>query len=179
MFYTREIKKEEINYLVDIARLQQEVCFTEINTFYTDEELLKSYYIEEVLKGNDLGLDIQSWLDEMSLGTYDIIPVFNIEKLDDISYWVNVVYGEIEPPALSNEEKKFINSIIDCLPVDFNQNVMKIWAEAIFNATGKKGRDLYHPIRLAITGIEFGPELSQLLPLMKRDKVIERLKNIK
>ncbi len=103
----------------------------------------------------------------------------NIEKLDDISYWVNVVYGEIEPPALSNEEKKFINTIIDCLPVDFNQNVMKIWAEAIFNATGKKGRDLYHPIRLAITGIEFGPELSQLLPLMKRDKVIERLKNIK
>ena len=54
MFYTREIKKEEINYLVDIARLQQEVCFTDINTFYTDEELLKSYYIEEVLKGNDL-----------------------------------------------------------------------------------------------------------------------------
>lgn len=54
MFYTREIKKEEINYLVDIARLQQEVCFIDINTFYTDEELLKSYYIEEVLKGNDL-----------------------------------------------------------------------------------------------------------------------------
>lgn len=103
----------------------------------------------------------------------------NIQKLDDIAYWVNVVYGEINPPALSSEEKAFLNKAIDCLPLDFNQNTMKIWAEAIFEATGKKGRDLYHPIRLALTGIEFGPELSLLVPLMKRDKVLERLKNCK
>ena len=36
-----------------------------------------------MLKGNDLGEDIQTWLDEMSLGTYEVVPVFNIEKIED------------------------------------------------------------------------------------------------
>lgn len=46
---------------------------------------------KRILKGNDLGLDIQSWLDEMSLGTYDIIPVFNIEKIDDEKFLMRIL----------------------------------------------------------------------------------------
>ncbi len=44
---------------------------------------VKSAVHKRMLKGNDLGEDIQTWLDEMSLGTYDVVPVFNIEKIDD------------------------------------------------------------------------------------------------
>ncbi|MBD5405516.1 glutamate--tRNA ligase [bacterium] len=101
----------------------------------------------------------------------------NIDKLSDISYWVNVVYGDIEAPALSSDERSFLNTALSSLPVgDFDENTMKIWANAIMDATGKKGRDLYHPIRLCLTGIEYGPEMTALLPLMGRDKVIERIK---
>lgn len=45
---------------------------------------VKSAVHKRMLKGNDLGVDIQTWLDEMSLGTYEIVPVFNIEKIEDI-----------------------------------------------------------------------------------------------
>ncbi len=44
---------------------------------------VKSSIHKRMLKGNDLGEDIQTWLDEMSLGTYDVVPVFNIEKIED------------------------------------------------------------------------------------------------
>ncbi len=44
---------------------------------------VKSSIHKRMFKGNDLGADIQTWLDEMSLGSYDVVPVFNIEKLED------------------------------------------------------------------------------------------------
>ena len=45
--------------------------------------VVKSSSHKRMFKGNDLGADIQTWLDEMSLGSYDVVPVFNIEKLED------------------------------------------------------------------------------------------------
>ena len=41
--------------------------------------------------------------------------------------------------------------------------------------TGRKGRDLFHPLRLALTGRESGPELAALLPLIGRARASARL----
>ena len=38
-------------------------------------------------------------------------------------------------------------------------------AKAVQKETGKKGKDLYHPIRMAVTGIASGPELEKLIPI--------------
>ena len=48
-----------------------------------------------------------------------------------------------------------------------------------FPATGKKGKELFHPIRLALTGQENGPELKVLLPLIGYEKAFKRLNAIK
>ena len=48
--------------------------------------------------------------------------------------------------------------------------------EAVKAATGRKGRELFHPLRLALTGRENGPELKNLLPLMGYDKAAKRLR---
>jgi len=42
--------------------------------------------------------------------------------------------------------------------------------------TGRKGKDLFMPLRLALTGLEHGPELKALLPLIGRARAVERLK---
>ena len=42
-------------------------------------------------------------------------------------------------------------------------------------ATGRKGKDLFMPLRRALTGLDHGPELAQLLPLIGREHVLERL----
>ena len=51
----------------------------------------------------------------------------------------------------------------------------KSWTEAVKVATGRKGKALFMPLRLALTGLDHGPELAQLLPLIGRDRALERL----
>jgi nondiscriminating glutamyl-tRNA synthetase len=41
--------------------------------------------------------------------------------------------------------------------------------------SGMKGKALYHPLRLALTGREDGPELVKIAPLLGKEKVVERL----
>lgn len=74
---------------------------------------------KRILKGHDLASDIQTWFDEMSLGTYDIVPVFNIEKLDGEKFLLrikakNKLTGEvIEPDELSDNDKTIIEKQIN------------------------------------------------------------------
>ena len=49
------------------------------------------------------------------------------------------------------------------------------WTKAIAAETGRKGKGLFMPLRLALTGQRSGPELADLLPLMGRQRIIARL----
>jgi glutamyl-tRNA synthetase len=51
----------------------------------------------------------------------------------------------------------------------------KAWTDAVKSATGRKGKALFMPLRLALTGLDHGPELAQLLPLIGRERALERL----
>ncbi|MBB4200653.1 glutamate--tRNA ligase [Rhodoblastus sphagnicola] len=97
----------------------------------------------------------------------------NLEKFADISDWWTVVAGEIAPHAL---EADFVAAATQSLPPEpWDETTWGIWTGALKQATGKKGRDLFHPLRLALTGRESGPELAKLLPLIGRSKVLARL----
>jgi glutamyl-tRNA synthetase len=52
---------------------------------------------------------------------------------------------------------------------------LEVWTDAIRAETGLKGRALFLPLRLALTGLEHGPELALLLPLIGPERVRERL----
>ena len=76
-----------------------------------------------------------------------------------------------QKPVLEAFEKAFHD-----FAGDFNgENFMKIVKE-VGKATGAKGKGLYHPLRLAMTGREDGPELVKVGPLLGKEKVIERLR---
>ncbi|WP_308388414.1 glutamate--tRNA ligase [Acidithiobacillus sp. AMEEHan] len=51
----------------------------------------------------------------------------------------------------------------------------RAWTRQLAQRSGRKGRSLYHPLRLALTGREQGPELAQLLPLLSHEEVLRRL----
>jgi glutamyl-tRNA synthetase len=58
---------------------------------------------------------------------------------------------------------------------DFNgENFLKIVKE-VGKLSNVKGKALYHPLRLALTGREDGPELVKIGPLLEKTKVVERL----
>jgi glutamyl-tRNA synthetase len=62
------------------------------------------------------------------------------------------------------------------LPVEpWDENTWGGWTKALAAETGAKGRALFHPLRLALTGQASGPELKKLLPLIGRAKALARL----
>jgi glutamyl-tRNA synthetase len=97
----------------------------------------------------------------------------NLSRFDDVLVWHRVVEGEIEPVR---EDPELLKKALELLPPEpWDQTTWKRWTEAVKAATGRKGRALYHPLRLALTGVETGPELSALLPLIGHAKAAARL----
>jgi glutamyl-tRNA synthetase len=97
----------------------------------------------------------------------------NLRRFDDVLAWERVVEGEIKSVR---EDPDFLASAMALLPPEpWDGGTWKQWTDAVKNATGRKGRALYHPLRLALTGAETGPELSLLLPLIGRARAAARL----
>ena len=99
----------------------------------------------------------------------------NIGKLADTAGWEMVVSGPINA-VVAPEDRDFIRDACGLLPASpWDGTTWKSWTEAVKSATGRKGKPLFMPLRLALTGLDHGPELAQLLPLIGRDRALERL----
>ncbi|MBX9926594.1 MAG: glutamate--tRNA ligase, partial [Hyphomicrobiaceae bacterium] len=97
----------------------------------------------------------------------------NLEVLADAQDWWSVVSGDI---ATAIEDAAFAAKAAAVLPPEpWTADTWGAWVDAVKRETGTKGRALFHPIRLALTGRETGPELKPLLPLIGRDRVLRRL----
>jgi len=114
-----------------------------------------------------------------SIGLSDIDEEFwlavrpNIEKLSDLQEWWQVAKGPVTPKI---DDVEFISQALKLLPsAPWNENTWKEWTKAVKEKTGRKGRDLFMPLRQALTGMDHGPELGLLLLLIGEDKVKERL----
>ncbi len=57
----------------------------------------------------------------------------------------------------------------------WDEKTWSAWTATLKGLAGRKGRELYHPLRLALTGRESGPELAALLPLIGRVRASDRL----
>ena len=97
----------------------------------------------------------------------------NLEKFLDVCDWWRVVDGEIAPVI---EDADFCRAAAALLPEEpWDEKTWGVWTSAVKSATARKGRDLFHPLRLALTARENGPELAKLLPLIGRTKAHGRL----
>jgi glutamyl-tRNA synthetase len=99
----------------------------------------------------------------------------NLETLGDAYKWWQVVTVS---GALFGEagDKAFLEQAAALLPDEpWDAATWKAWTDAVKAQTGAKGRALFHPLRVALTGEEKGPELAVLLPLIGRAKVLARL----
>jgi glutamyl-tRNA synthetase len=100
----------------------------------------------------------------------------NISKLSEATDWHDVVYGQISP-VISDEDREFAEAAAGTLPDgDLDETTWKTWTGGLKETTGRKGKGLFMPLRLALTGLDHGPELANLLPLIGRDKAAARLR---
>lgn len=99
----------------------------------------------------------------------------NLAKFDDIVSWAALVDGPIEP-IIEAEDRDFIAQAAALLPDEpWDESTWGAWTKAVKEATGRKGRSLFHPLRTALTGRDDGPELKTLLPLLGRKACLDRL----
>ena len=99
----------------------------------------------------------------------------NLDMLTETRRWWAVVQGDIVTPALPPEALPVVLAAQAAIPAEMTPESWKAWAAAISAATGAKGKALYQPLRLALTGEEHGPEMAPLLALMGRERAAQRL----
>jgi glutamyl-tRNA synthetase len=97
----------------------------------------------------------------------------NLTKLNEVDVWWNICKESLKPQITDLD---FTREVCALLPEgSWDNNTWNTWVEAIKAKTGRKGKDLFMPIRLALTGMDNGPELKNLLPILGRDKTVARL----
>lgn len=101
----------------------------------------------------------------------------NLDIVDDIHIWDNICNHEIEPII---EDNALTDAAAQLLPEEpWDANTYSVLIDGLKKTTGKKGKELFHPLRKALTAREDGPELKILLPLIGRTRALKRLKGQK
>ncbi len=97
----------------------------------------------------------------------------NLVKVQDAAEWARVVRGPVTPVI---DDRAFIAAAAEVLPEGpWDTTTWKAWTEAVKAKTGQKGKALFMPLRQALTGLDHGPELAALLPLIGPERARLRL----
>ncbi|QYF87720.1 glutamate--tRNA ligase [Brevundimonas sp. PAMC22021] len=96
----------------------------------------------------------------------------NLTKFDDVAEMARIVRGPIAPVI---EDADFIAAALRLLPETVDQDVWSTWTAAIKAETGAKGKALFMPLRLALTGQAHGPDMAAMAPLIGRETMARRL----
>ncbi len=99
----------------------------------------------------------------------------NLTRFSDIAEWSKLVTGPVEP-VVAPEDHDFIALAKALLPPEpWDEGTWSQWTEALKTSTGRKGKALFLPLRMALTGRHDGPELKSLLVLLGRTACLDRL----
>jgi len=100
----------------------------------------------------------------------------NLTRLGDFANWFAVLHGDIDPPELSHDERLLVKEAAGVADkLDWAAEPWRTLTDEVKQISGKKGRELFHPLRLALTGRESGPEMAGLVARMGRDLAVRRL----
>lgn len=100
----------------------------------------------------------------------------NIDTVQDaLSWWRILRNGPVDKPEFEGEDRDYVRAAFDLLPQEpWDGSTWKQWTDSVKKETGRKGKPLFMPLRLALTGLEAGPELADLLPLLDREGTLAR-----
>ena len=98
----------------------------------------------------------------------------NLESLDQAADWWRIVTEPLDPAPT---DTAVLAAAEELLPEgELTEASWGLWTKQITADTGKKGRDLFLPLRLALTGRDHGPEMKKLLPFIGRERALARLR---
>ncbi len=100
----------------------------------------------------------------------------NLSRVSDAAIWWKIVKdGPASDEQLAEEDRDFVRAAFDLLPPEpWSRDTWKQWTDAVKAQSGRKGKPLFMPLRIALTGLTSGPELADLLPLLGREGTLAR-----
>ncbi|WP_207101060.1 glutamate--tRNA ligase [Paracoccus shandongensis] len=91
----------------------------------------------------------------------------NITRLDDLAEWWTI-FSQGAEPQIDPEDADFIAQAMPLLPPPpYTDATWGEWTTAVKEATGRKGKGLFMPLRKAVTGQAHGPDMAQVMPLLQ------------
>jgi glutamyl-tRNA synthetase len=100
----------------------------------------------------------------------------NLSRVGEAADWVPVIHCLIAPPEVVPDDKGLIEEAARLAEtVDWTADPWHALTDALKASTGRKGRALFRPLRLALTARESGPEMGPLLKLIGKERALERL----
>ena len=100
----------------------------------------------------------------------------NLSTVAEAADWWRVVTGPIAAPEFDAETKAFLDQAATvAATLDWNLDPWSALTGALKDATGRKGKALFLPLRQALTGMDHGPDMKALLPLIGKDEALRRL----
>ncbi|MCC4232209.1 glutamate--tRNA ligase [Sphingobium soli] len=113
--------------------------------------------------------------DGMDAAAWDAIRP-NLETVAGAADWWRIVTGPIDAPEVEEGDRDFLATAHRILTdAPFDADIWRTLTGALKNETGRKGKTLFLPLRRALTGLDHGPDMAQLLPLIGRDQALTRL----
>jgi glutamyl-tRNA synthetase len=91
----------------------------------------------------------------------------NITVLDDLEGWW-ALFRDGAEPLIDDDDREFVRNAVALLPEGpFGPETWREWTAAVKEATGRKGKSLFMPLRKALTGQAHGPEMADVMPLLQ------------
>jgi glutamyl-tRNA synthetase len=97
----------------------------------------------------------------------------NLARVAEAADWWRLVTGPITPPAFTTEDRGFLAAAATALV--WCEDPWSMLTATLKEATGRKGRALFLPLRQALTGMDHGPDMGELLPLIGEAEARARL----
>ncbi|GAA0393982.1 glutamate--tRNA ligase [Brevundimonas terrae] len=97
----------------------------------------------------------------------------NLNFFKEVEGLAAIVNGPITPVI---EDAAFAEAALKLLPEEIGADVWSVWTGAVKAETGAKGKGLFMPLRLALTGQAHGPDMGAIVPMIPRERLVARLK---
>ncbi|MEO1639776.1 MAG: glutamate--tRNA ligase [Pseudomonadota bacterium] len=97
----------------------------------------------------------------------------NINTLDDVPGWW-ALFRDGATPLVADEDRAFVAEAFALLPpLPYGADTWSTWTATVKEATGRKGKGLFMPLRKAVTGRERGPEMADVMPLLQTEPKLD------
>ncbi len=113
--------------------------------------------------------------DGMGASAWEVIRP-NLSRVSEAGEWWQVVTGPVALPEFAEDDAAYVAQAAAVLAeLAWGEDVWARLTSSLQESSGRKGKGLFQPLRLALTGREHGPDMAALLPLIGREGALERL----